>query len=257
MSTKTKIPWADLTINPWVGCTKCRAGCTNCYAERLAYRLAAMGQENYKTVLRKKDGWDGRNWNGKIAYQMEQLEKLKHWHKPRRVFIGSMTDIFHETVPFREIVWVFDAMYESTQHTYIIATKRPDKALAFAQWWDARWSDHIHLVISCSTQKDLDEMAPVLLQIPAAVRGVSLEPLLEEIDLRKYLTGKLGLAHVIVGCESGPKRRPCDIEWVRSIVRQCKDAGVAVYLKQLNIGGKVVTDPVKFPSELRWREYPK
>lgn len=261
----TKIPWAKETINPWVGCTKVREGCKNCYAERLAYRLAAMGQENYASVL------DRRRWNGKIILQMEQLEKLEHWHKGRRVFIGSMTDIFHEVVSFHEIVRVFDAMYANMQHTYIIATKRPDKALAFSEWWMAEhhwaggWAGHIHLLISCSTQKDLDEMAPVLFQIPAAVRGVSLEPLIEEVDISQYLPDiqiagvemEKWLDWAVVGCESGPRRRPCNIEWVRSIVQQCKETDVPVFVKQLDIGGKVASDPKDFPEDLRIRQYPE
>lgn len=257
--SSTKIPWADFTINPWVGCTKCRAGCLNCYAERLAYRLAAMGQENYATVL------DGHKWNGKIAYQMEQLEKLKHWHKPRRVFVGSMTDIFHEKVPFVKIGHVLERMYYQNHHTYLIATKRPSRALEFAKWFAGdkfglKWADHIHLLISCSTQKDLDEMAPVLFQIPAAVRGVSFEPLIEDIKCDWSFRGTLmndTPDWVVVGCESGPHRRPCNIEWVRSIVRQGKEAGVAVYVKQLDVGGKVATDPKDFPADLQIREIPK
>ena len=119
------------------------------------------------------------------------------------------------------------------------------------KYWNAL--PNVHWGISCSTQADVDRMAPVLLQIPAAVRWLSLEPLLENIDLRKYLRG---ITLCIVGCESGPRRRPCDLAWVRSIARQTKEAGGLLYVKQLDINGKVVVDPKKFPSELRWREIP-
>lgn len=260
----TGIPYVDETINPWVGCTKIRAGCLNCYAERCAYRLAAMRQENYKRVL------DGRKWNGKIGYQMEQLQKLNNWHKPRRILVGSMTDIFHEKVPFCEIVRVFDAMYENTQHTFLITTKRPDRALELARYHKLiHWPDHIWMGISCSTQRDLDEMGPILFDIPASHYWLSAEPLLENLNVEIWVSpfrvvdhgqGAVELddlpifEHVVIGCESGPQRRPCNIEWVRSIVQQCKEADVAVYVKQLDLGGKVATDPKDFPEDLRIRE---
>lgn len=275
----TKIPWAKETINPWVGCTKVREGCKNCYAERLAYRLAAMGQENYATVL------DGHKWNGKVVLQMEQLEKLKHWHKGRRVFIGSMTDIFHKNVPFEEISKVFEAMYENSQHTYIIATKRPERALTLAQLWQGassthriqKWPGNIHLLISCSTQKDLDEMAPVLFQIPAAVRGVSFEPLLENIYIPQGLYNHgFGYTHrqesgrinwAVIGCEKLAGNRPgrfCEDEkswWdaARDIRRHCMCATpeIAFYMKQGPVNGKVVSDPKYFPEDLKVRQYPK
>lgn len=297
----TIIPWCDETINPWVGCTKVRAGCKNCYAERLAYRLAAMGQKNYKAVL------DGHHWNGKIAYQMEQLEKLKHWRKSRRIFWCSMSDMFHKDVPFEYIDRIHTMIALTPQHTHLILTKRIDRAAAY---YKEMYSGHrklgdalrvlnidglvnrlgiigafgyekdkqyhpfpnLHLVISCSTQKDLDEMAPVLFQIPASVRGLSAEPLLDDLDLGYTFSkaykeggGKPAFDHVIVGCEKLAGHRPgrfCEDEsrwWqaARSLKEQCVAAGVAFYMKQGPINGKVVTDPAKFPEDLQIREYPK
>lgn len=284
---KSKIEWTDATLNPVVGCTKIAAGCKNCYAERMAVRLKAIAEND----LRKKSiqayanviGDIGLNqgWNGNVVCRESELEQPLHWRKPRMIFVCSMSDLFHEKVLYSFQVKVFQSMEEAEQHTFQVLTKRPKRMLGFMEKayrnsTEKPYLDNVWLGVSCSTQADADKNIPIALQIPAAVRFVSLEPLLGPIDLdnmcrcpagppakgeivgsalREGPNGKLDW--VIVGAESGPKRRECKLEWVRSIVNQCKDAGVPVFVKQLHINGKVSKKPEEWPKDLRIREYPK
>lgn len=282
----TKIEWTQETWNPVVGCSKVSEGCRNCYAETMARRLKGMGLPQYQDVV------DERGWTGKIATVPDALEKPLRWRKPRRVFVGSMTDLFHEKVPTNYIGAVLGKMAECPQHTFQILTKRPrrmEELLGF--WWGPEVSrgllNHVWLGVTVENQKAAGERIPYLLQTPAAMRFVSVEPMLGSVDLELHLgdcadcgnfgsfemgfnrpgtgtdlclaCGKdygPGLDWVIIGCESGPKRRPCRLEWVRDLVRQCKAAGIAVFVKQLDIDGRVSKDPAEWPEDLRVREYP-
>lgn len=267
----TGIPYCDETWNPIIGCTKIASGCANCWAEKLH-------------TQRHKAYWAGRklpvqysNAFGEIRLRHERLEQPLHWRKPRTIFVNSMSDTFHEDVPDEFLYKMWNIFYDTPRHTYQLFTKRFSRALDFADYMAAYYQgpqaypDNVHVFFSVSTQAELDNAVPILLQIPAAVRGLSLEPLLGPIDLgRKAIwTGheqkqalSVGMrlrqeVHcVIVGCESGPNRRPCEWKWIRNIVEQCKEAGVCCYAKQIEIDGKVVTDPKKFPKDLRVRQYP-
>ena len=252
----TKIQWCDETWNVVSGCTKIAAGCVNCYAERLCYRF-----------------W--KQWNRepppnhfKVKLHPDRLDQPRKWKKPRRVFVCSMGDLFHKDVPGYFLSFVFDTMRTTPWHTYLVLTKRPDLMGA--------WCNHdhapinVHLGVSVSTQADADRMLPELLSTPAAVRFVSVEPMLERIDIHRYVGGfdypYLGLKMsrrgppylnwVIIGCESGPHRRHVALDDMIDVVRQCKDAGVPVFVKQVEIDGKVSHDPAEWPEELRMREYP-
>jgi len=234
----TKIEWTDETWNPVVGCTKVSPGCKNCYAERMAKRLKGMGLPQYQDVV-DKDGW-----TGKIILAESQLEKPLHWREPRMVFVCSMGDLFHEDAPEEYIKQVFDVMGKSAPHTFQILTRRPARMLNIltkSAWWNNDTPRNIWLGVSVENQEAADERIPILLQIPAAVRFVSAEPMLGQMNLRQYLAdqppysifeGLPALDWVIAGGESGPGARPMNPEWVIDIRNQCLDADVPFFFKQ-------------------------
>ena len=304
MSDKSKIEWTDASWQPVVGCTKVSEGCQNCYAERMAMRLAAiechklnnhltphLAEEHIKKYMRVVK----KGWNGKVFCDESALDKPLHWHKPRRIFVDSMGDLFHPGVPFGFIKKVRQVAIDCPQHTLQFLTKRPEIALKFTQWMAgqddisiAAWPRNCWLGVTAENQRCADERIPTLLQIPAAVRFVSCEPLFGEINFSEFevedwrcdncgefyshfqdaTCNHCGYAErhseyhnpldwVIVGCESGPKRRECKIEWVRSIVEQCKAADVPVFVKQIPINGKVSHKMSEWSEDLRLQEYPK
>jgi len=287
----TKIPWTQHTWNPVVGCRKVSPGCDHCYAERMAQRLAAMGLRQYQDVLT-----DGR-WNGQVA-----LASNRHWAsvpKSGLCFVCSMSDLFHNAQPMRALdngvgfdgvpyEWihsVYGAIEDHPKTTFQILTKHPEAVRAFYQWSE-QFCGHknmslpnIWFGVTCENQELLDLRTEDLLQIPAAVRFVSMEPLLGPAALNlatpcdrncnefsyAECPGTAGLCvvqnrldWVIVGAESGPGRRPCRIEWVRDIVGQCRAAGVPVFIKQLDLPGhtKVVKDVTMFPADLQIQQWP-
>ncbi len=253
----TKIEWAKKVWNPIAGCTKCSPGCENCYAERMAIRQVAMGcargGDNTATWVAYSDAINPKTgkWSGDIALRDDQLDIPLHWHQPSRIFVCSMSDLFHEKVPPEFIGKVIMKADACPQHTFLILTKRIKRAADYCRehilpvWTGMnKLPKNIHFGVSISTYLEMWK-ADVLEEIPAAIRYVSLEPLLEYVPLK---IGKLDW--VIVGCESGPKRRPCKIEWIESIVEQCQSANVPVFVKQINVNGKVVKMPKEFPQEL-------
>ena len=185
------------------------------------------------------------------------------------VFLGSMSDIFHPAVPFEDIKKVWDIGVKCPQHTLQILTKRIERALEFTQWMAGRddisiaeWPRNFWLGTSISTQADLEKVWQTMRDIPAAVKFYSYEPALEGIKFDLPYLGYIVSAlefidQVIIGCESGPKQRPCEIEWIRDAVRQCKEAGVATFLKQMPINGKCNKHPKDWPKWARIQEYPK
>ncbi|KKN53616.1 hypothetical protein LCGC14_0600470 [marine sediment metagenome] len=281
--SKTKISWSEYSWSPVIGCTKVSAGCANCYAERMAARLWRMGRGDYGSVL----GIEDYKWNGEIFCRKDFLDKPLHWRKPRRIFVCSMSDLFHEKVPWGFIEKVMATIEQCPQHTFQILTKRPQGMAEYFNSLGKRFELsnclNLHLGVTCENQAMADERIPILLQIPCAVRFVSIEPMLGSVDLeyikdfkrpnkfveyeRIYsLSGRrsiLGheisspkLDQVIVGCESGPKRRPCKMEWVRDIVQQCDAANVKLFVKQLDLDGKVEHNIDNFPKDLQIRDLP-
>lgn len=282
----TEIAYVDETWNPEVGCTKCSPGCLNCYAEK----LHNMRHQAY--LAGKKLPKQYANPFSEIQLFTERLEIPLHWRKPRRILCCSMGDLFHKSVPFVFVEKVWDTMLNcmniennpvvlyAKKHTFLILTKRPERLLEFERWMlkKHRLIDYpnVHLGVTICTQKEADEKIPILLQIPAAHRWLSIEPMLEEINLRfpsikcgncgfngdacyeceteYYKARPLGIDWVVVGCESGSNRRPCKLEWIRNIVQQGKATGVRVFVKQIEINGKVEHDIERFPEDLRVRE---
>ncbi len=277
MAENSKIEWTDATWNPMAGCSIVSPGCHNCYAMRTAYRLAAMGQKKYQGTTEKKNG--RILWTGKINTDESALSIPLKKKKPTTWFVNSMSDLFHESVPFDFIDKVFAVMALCPQHTFQILTKRPERMAEYTttshrqeaielamslvdgypeEDYDVIWPlPNVWLGTSCEDQQRADERIPHLLRCPAAVRFVSAEPLLGPIDLGEdsatfcHWAGQVvagecehGMAcrersyldyldWVIVGGESGPGARPCDLAWIRSIVGQCREAGVACFVKQL------------------------
>lgn len=259
MSGKTKIDWCDYSWGVVTGCSKVSSGCQNCYAESIAKRF-----------------WGDRKFTD-VYFHPERLSTPAHWTKPQTIFITSMSDLFHDDVPTEFILTVFYRMFQYSQHTFIILTKRPKRMIAFFEEWGKSIDrfkkmvtpfvspplKNLILGVSVEDQQTADERIPLLLQTPAAQRMVSVEPMLGEIDMIVYFNrianaGYCGACEtcgdicqedlpsvdfVVVGCESGPRRRPCNLDWMRSLRDQCQAAGVPFFLKQAEIDGKVVKMP--------------
>jgi len=240
----TGINYVDETVNCVGGCSLQSAGCINCYACQLSStRLAHLPL--YKGVAQNGI------WSGKINFDIEPLRRVLHWRKPKRIFLNSMSDTFHPGVTDAQINEMLEVIARTPIHTYLLLTKRPER---MKQIMSKMALGNVWLGVTVENQAMADLRIPLLLQTPAAVRWISVEPMLEEIDLVLPL---LNLDWVVIGCESGANRRECKIEWIESLVAQCKDAGVPVYVKQIEVGGKVCHDISKFPADLQVREVPK
>ena len=307
------IAWTDETWNPVTGCAKVSPGCAHCYAETVALRFWAtqyppVEYDTYSadnccqvTEMRAREFTD-------VQCHEDRLDQPLRWKRPRRVFVNSMSDLFHEDVPDAFIDKIFAVMALAPQHTFQCLTKRAERMLSYMRAGDlpnriakatnAVWGNpydvwplpNVWLGVSCENQHFADERIPLLLQTPAAVRFISAEPLLGPISFRwakwqplsrepggnphgtNHLDGLRRLNLVIVGGESGPKARPCDLVWIRSIRDQCQAAGVPVFVKQMGsqptnsaqpdgdlvqafITGKGA-DISEWPEDLRVREMP-
>ncbi|WP_242892610.1 DUF5131 family protein [Actinomadura litoris] len=294
MTDNTKIEWADTTWNPTLGCDRISAGCDNCYAIGQAHIRARNPHPRIAAAFtglteRTEQGTD---WTGRINLLPDRLDQPMHWRKSRRIFVNSLSDLFHQDVPEDFIAQVWTVMGATPQHTYQILTKRHARmrsvvrriawrtptteerrrgihhAQAYVQP-NEDLNDHIGLPrvlpnvwlgISAEDQKRADLRVPALLDTPAAVRWVSAEPLLGPLDLtrisrarnqqpelawdvlgRRYgvpgrweapMNSNAGLDWVVTGGESGPRARPADPNWFRSLRDQCQAAGVAYLHKQ-------------------------
>jgi protein gp37 len=219
----SSIEWTDATWNPVAGCTVITAGCTNCYAMRMAARLAAMGSEKYRGLTRKS----GRRyvWTGTIRCDEKALNAPRMWHKPRRIFVNSMSDLFHESVPVPFIQKVWHVMQETPRHTYQILTKRPVRMLEVSR--DLPLLPNVWLGTSVEDDRVLHRI-DALRQVAAAIRFISFEPLIGSVAGANLS----GIHWVIVGGESGPRARPMSPEWVNEIEAMCRNAGIAFFFKQ-------------------------
>jgi protein gp37 len=223
----SKIEWTDATWNPVAGCTVLTAGCTNCYAMRMAARLDAMGVQKYSGLTRTSGG--RAVWTGRINCDEASLDAPRSWTKPKRVFVNSMSDLFHPDVPESFIERVWKVMSETPRHTYQILTKRPDRMAAVLTGYPSL--SHVWVGTSVEDSRVLDRLDD-LRRTPATVRFVSFEPLIGSVagaDLE-------GIHWAIVGGESGPRARPMEPEWVDEIERACRKSGTAFFFKQW--GGK-------------------
>jgi protein gp37 len=226
---ETSIEWTDATWNPVAGCTVLTAGCTNCYAMRMAARLEAMGTEKYRGLTRKS----GRRavWTGKIRLDHASLNTPKTWSRPRKVFVNSMSDLFHDDVPTDFIARAWGAMKDTPRHTYQILTKRPERMAQVLAQPSFEILPNVWLGTSVEDNHVLNRLDAIR-QVPAAIRFVSLEPLIGSVA-----EGDLtGIDWAIVGGESGPRAREMKPEWVDEIEAMCRSSGTAFFFKQW--GGK-------------------
>lgn len=262
--TKTSIEWADEVWNPVTGCNKVSQGCKHCYAETIANRFWA-------TQYPPNEDGSPRKFTD-VRVHPERLDDPLKWRKPRRVFVNSMSDLFHDDVPDSFIADVWFAMMQANKHTYMILTKRARRMAEVVQSLYPGESQphancrHIWLGVSVEDQATADERIPLLLQTPAAVRFVSYEPALGPVDLNKkeliceawsrggYTIGTY-LDWVIMGGESGPGARPMHPDWARSVRDQCQAAGVPFFLKQMYVNGELAKMP-ELDGKV-WDEFPE
>ncbi len=234
MAINSGIEWTECTWNPVTGCSKVSAGCKNCYAERMALRLQAMGQYNYRNGFR-------------VTTHQHMLSLPLKWRSPRKIFVNSMGDIFHRLVPYDFVAESFEVMTKAAQHQFQLLTKRSVRLRQLAS--DLPWPENVWVGVTVETADYLERIDD-LRQTDAAVKFLSLEPLLgpiPDIDLA-------GIDWVIVGGESGPGARPMKAEWVTDIRDQCLNANVPFFFKQW--GG---TNKKKAGRELHgrtWDEMP-
>ena len=323
----TTISWTGEVWNCVLGCSRDNEECDRCYAMHVAHRGLDPSHRGLTKLRPRDSARPGVDWNGIVRTVPERLAKPLSWRKPRKVFVNSMSDLFHPQVPFEFVAAVFGVMAATPQHIYQVLTKRPKRALEFFGWLTAMveivkdgdgevryclmqafkhgvlWEHHIvyptwplpnvHLGVSAGRQETAEEKIPVLLECPAAVHWVSMEPMLGPVDLtrlkveggvldalrgtvtvdplRGYSTPNR-LRWVVPGGESGAKARACDIAWIFDVLTQCATAGVPAFCKQLG-SAPVFTDGdgsskryqildskgedwQAWPDDLKIRQYP-
>ena len=277
MAETTKIAWTDHTFNCWWGCTKVSAGCANCYAERDSkrYGFNIFGPAAERRFFGEKHWSEPLKWND--AAENEGVR--------RRVFCASMADVFEDNpslAPWRAKLWL---LIESTPRLdWLLLTKRPENMLTMPpERWRKAWPSNAWALTTVENEDNLGRIA-ALVKVPAKVRGLSVEPMLgpinfceapieceheegyAESDTNVWVcakceesTGLEKIDWVIFGSESAPGKRagrPCESAWIRDGLRQCREAGVAAFVKQIPIDGKVSADPSEWPEDLRVREFP-
>ncbi len=242
---ETQIEWTDATWNPVAGCSLASAGCKHCYAMQMARRLEAMGVNKYKGLTQKKGG--NVTWNGVVREDEASLLIPYKWKKPRKIFVNSMSDLFHEKVSDEFVISVWRVMQETPQHNYQILTKRPERMKELV-------SNKIKLVLpnvwlgTSVENADAANRINCLRKTPAAIRFISFEPLIDKVS-----AVNLNKIHwAIVGGESGYKARPIKEEWIDQIHRQCLKYKTAFFFKQWGAWGK---DNQKRSKKANGREY--
>lgn len=274
MSDRSLIECTDATWNPVTGCTKVSAGCKHCYAERHWQRLRG----NPNTVYYQRPFSDVRT-------HADRLDQPRRWRKPRRIFVNSMSDLFHGDLPFEYIHLLWSHMAAAHRHRYQILTKRPARAAAFFQWNAALPADqrirpycrNIWVGVSAETQATLEERVPILLRLPVGLRWVCVEPLLEAVELRGYLgrqapalppesarcegcvppRRRTPIDWVVVGGEGGPRARACHVGWIRDVVAACRRRGVPVFVRQLGAAACEATGAEPLAPEARKVGHPE
>lgn len=256
----TKIEWTEETWNPVTGCTKISAGCQHCYAERMAHRLAG------------RFGYPPAPDQFKVTLHPDRLDDPLHWNKPRKVFVCSMGDLFHENVDPEIIMQVIDVIVATPKHTYQILTKRPERMYRYLKQYFKHISKkvptNLWLGVTAENQEAADERIPWLLKTPAAVRFVSVEPMLGPVNIAliddafydagipvtwQRLEQGRGIDWVICGGETGPGARPMAWHWAESLHQQCLDADVPFFFKKP--GDAFEDNPHLLPLSVR--QWPK
>lgn len=304
MSDKTTIEWtatehsdgsfsAGATWNPLIGCSRVSTGCRFCYAERVAHRFSAVPNNIFHGTTRMVNG--APTWNGVVKFNERVLDQPQRWARPRRIFVNSLSDLFH---PMVQDVWldrIFAAMANAPQHTFIALTKRPDRMRAYLatrsfepssrQWGSPRSGPpvplpHLWMGVSAENQETYDARVEDLVNTNLKVRWISFEPLLGAIDprfnsnapsermLRWHRPLKDRLDWMVVGGESGPGARPCNTDHVAQLVDAARCAGLPIFVKQLGArpvdseGSRIALvdrkggDVAEWPETLRIRQFP-
>ena len=257
MPDRSAIEWTDATWNPTTGCTRVSAGCDHCYAERLSKRLLATTYRSrlpvVDTPVNRRDPFAVRVWP-------ERLRVPGTWRDSRRVFVNSMSDLFHRDVPDDFARQCFRVMLAVDRHVYQVLTKRPARAAKFVERHADLFPEGLpgHIWIGTSVEdQSVDYRVRHLLAVPAVVRFLSCEPLIGPLDLTAFMNGpdrNSGLHWVIVGGESGLGARPMDSEWVRVLRDQCRTARVPFFFKQW--GGRTPKAGGRVLDGSTWDEYP-
>lgn len=300
MSARTRIEWTDRTWNPTRGCSRVSPGCDSCYAIADAHRFSGPGLP-YEGLTQIRTGGSGRvDWTGVAKFAPTVLPDPLHWREPHRIFVDSMSDVFHHSITDRQIALIFAVMIRARHHAFQVLTKRADRMREFMGEYDGdrclqalsdstisvpRWlgpqpSDpiwppsNIGLGVSVENQACADKRIPALLATEAAMRFVSCEPLLEEVQIGQYLqrarAGSRVLDWVIVGGESsqpGRPARPFDVAWARSLRAQTKGRAAFFYKQAgdapmengapLSLRSRKGGSLEEAPPDLRVREYPE
>lgn len=275
MAENTKISWTNATWNPITGCSVVSPGCTNCYAMKLAgTRLRNHPSRKGLTTQTKA----GPVWTGEVRFNEQWISQPLRWKRSRMIFVCAHGDLFHESVPVHVIDKVFSVMALAPQHIFQVLTKRGDRMRDYLsdprthrRWvmnYDTTWFPknltsvpaffpaaplpNVWLGVSVEDQERADKRILGLIDTPAAVRFLSVEPQLERIDLSRYLDE---INWVICGAESGPGRRPFDMDWARDLRDQCAVTDTAFFFKQAFVDGKKVETPELDGSQ--WTEFPR
>ncbi len=235
MAANSKIEWTECTWNPVTGCTKISPGCLNCYAERMARRLQAMGQPNYRNGFR-------------LTVHPHMLDIPLQWRRPRMIFVNSMSDLFHKDVPLNFILKVFEVMQQASQHRFQILTKRSERLAQLSP--RLPWPDNVWMGVTVENG-DYVFRIEGLKQTGAAVKFISFEPLIGPVS---HVTLK-GIDWAIVGGESGPGARPMQHEWATDIRDQCLADGIAFFFKQWGGPNKKATG--RTLDSTIWNEMPQ
>lgn len=246
----TRIGWTDATWNPVTGCTAISAGCANCFAKTWAARLKGMGQAKY-------------NHDDPFAVRCHPEELQRSFgKKPKRVFVCSMGDLFHKDVPWDFIGQVLDVIRANPHITFQILTKRADLMNELFNWsaenegLEPEVTPNLWLGVTAENQETADERIPLLLDTPAAVRFVSVEPMLEAIGFTPV--GQKHIDWIIVGPETGPGARRCDSRWLHDVVAQCEYSHIPLFIKTFPMpNGKVSHNIAEWPAWAQVQEFPK
>lgn len=291
MSEKTTISWTDSTWNPVRGCSKVSAGCQHCYAMKFAARFSKPGQPYHGLA---KMTPHGPEWTNEVKTVPDMLDAPLHWRAPRRIFVNSMSDLFHEQVPLEFVDEVFAIMALTPHHTYQILTKRPERMQAYlapgsgiitaagpqdritliAERTETiapceirrRWPlPNVWLGVSAEDQPAADLRIPFLQETPAAVRFVSVEPMVGGVTLAEgWMQGDRRMDWVIIGGESGVGARYMDPAWAQRLVLQCSSAGIPVFFKQVGAvaarqwrySNSKGSHPADWPEWMQVRQFP-
>ncbi len=234
MADHSRIEWTHATWNPVTGCDKVSPGCAHCYAETFAERWRGVPGHPYE------QGFDLKLWPERLAIPLA-------WKRPRFIFVNSMSDLFHEAIPFEFVCDIFRTMKQADWHTFQILTKRAERLAELAPLLD--WPDNVWMGVSIENRRFVHR-ADLLREVPAAVRFISAEPLLgplEGLDL-------MGIGWLIGGGESGPRHRPVRVEWLRALRDQCLSEGVPFFFKQW--GGATSKTGGRTLDNQEWSEMP-